>query len=43
MTDIVNFKIPFGIFGDLFAGNLVKNKVKFIFESRYTILEKALS
>jgi len=40
MTDIVNFKLPFGIFGDLFAGNYVKNKVKFIFESRYKILEK---
>jgi ligand-binding SRPBCC domain-containing protein len=40
MTDIVNFKLPFGIFGDLVAGNYVKNKVKFIFESRYKILEK---
>lgn len=40
MTDIVNFKLPFGIFGDLLAGNYVKNKVKFIFESRYKILEK---
>lgn len=43
MTDIVNFKMPFGILGDLFAGKLVKNKVKFIFESRYTILEKFLT
>ena len=40
MTDIVNFKLPFGILGDFFAGNFVKNKVKFIFNSRYTILEK---
>jgi ligand-binding SRPBCC domain-containing protein len=40
MTDIVNFKLPFGILGDLVAGNYVKNKVKFIFESRYEILEK---
>ena len=40
MTDIVNFKLPFGIFGDLIAGNYVRNKVKFIFESRYKILEK---
>lgn len=40
MTDIVNFKMPFGIFGDLFGGALVKNKVRFIFESRFTILEK---
>ncbi|SFI62331.1 Ligand-binding SRPBCC domain-containing protein [Kaistella treverensis] len=42
MTDIVNFKLPFGILGDLLAGNYVKNKVKFIFESRYEILEKTL-
>ena len=40
MTDIVNFKLPFGIFGDIIAGNYVRNKVKFIFESRYKILEK---
>ena len=43
MTDIVNFKMPLGILGDLFAGALVKNKVRFIFESRYTILEKFLT
>lgn len=40
MKDIVNFKMPFGILGDLLAGYFVKNKVKFIFESRQTILEK---
>lgn len=40
MKDIVNFKMPFGILGDLLAGYFVKNKVKFIFESRHTILEK---
>ena len=39
MTDIVNFKLPFGILGDLLAGNYVRNKVKFIFESRFKILE----
>lgn len=43
MKDIVNFKMPFGVLGDLFAGAIVKNKVKFIFESRYTILEKFLT
>ena len=43
MTDIVNFKMPLGFLGDLFAGTLVKNKVRFIFESRYTILEKFLT
>ena len=40
MTDIVNFKLPFGVFGDLLAGFYVKNKVKFIFESRFKILEE---
>ena len=39
MTDIVNFKLPFGILGDLMTGNYVRNKVKFIFESRFKILE----
>ena len=39
MTDIVNFKLPFGILGDLLAGNYVRSKVKFIFESRFKILE----
>ena len=39
MTDIVNFKLPFGVFGDLLAGFYVKNKVQFIFESRFKILE----
>ena len=43
MTDIVNYKMPLGILGDLFAGKLVNNKVKFIFESRYKILEKFLT
>lgn len=42
MTDIVNFKMPLGIFGDLIAGKAVRNKVKFIFESRYRILEKII-
>ena len=42
MTDIVNFKMPFGVFGDLIAGTPVKNKVRFIFESRYRILEKII-
>lgn len=42
MTDIVNFKMPFGIFGELIAGRMVRNKVKFIFESRYRILEKLI-
>ena len=40
MTDIVNFKLPFGVFGDILAGFYVKDKVKFIFESRFKILEE---
>jgi ligand-binding SRPBCC domain-containing protein len=43
MTDIVNFKMPFGILGDLFAGYFVKEKVKSIFEGRFSILEKTFS
>lgn len=38
MTDIVNFKLPLGLLGDIIAGFFVKNKVKFIFESRFRIL-----
>lgn len=40
MIDIVNFKLPIGFLGDVLAGSFVKNKVKFIFESRFEILEK---
>ncbi len=43
MTDIVNFKLPFGFLGDFFAGKLVTNKVKTIFENRFVILEKTFS
>ena len=43
MKDIVNFKLPLGFLGDLLAGKLVTDKVKFIFQSRYTILEKFLT
>lgn len=39
MSDIVNFKLPMGIFGDLLAGFFVKNKVRKIFEGRFKILE----
>jgi len=42
MTDIVNFKLPLGILGDVLAGSMVVNRVKFIFESRYKILEKII-
>lgn len=38
MRDLLNFKMPLGTFGDLIAGKMVVNKVRFIFESRYKIL-----
>lgn len=40
MTDIVNFKLPMGVFGDLIAGRLVTAKVRSIFEGRYRILNE---
>ncbi|OWP75592.1 SRPBCC family protein [Flavobacterium oreochromis] len=40
MTDIVNFKLPMGMLGDLLTGFWVAKKVRFIFESRYLILKK---
>ncbi|SFH88513.1 SRPBCC family protein [Halpernia frigidisoli] len=43
MRDLLNFKMPLGAFGDLVAGKLVLNKVKFIFESRFKILEDYFS
>lgn len=39
MKDLLNFKMPLGAIGDLVAGKMVVNKVKFIFESRFKILE----
>jgi ligand-binding SRPBCC domain-containing protein len=43
ITDIVNYKLPFGLVGDLFGSAIIKNKVQAIFESRYQILEKTFS
>ncbi|WP_375605026.1 hypothetical protein [Flavobacterium davisii] len=40
MTDIVNFKLPMGIVGDLLLGSWVSSKVRFIFESRFNILKE---
>lgn len=40
MTDIVNFKLPLGIVGDLVAGSTVKQKVRSIFEGRFRILKE---
>lgn len=43
MRDLLNFKMPLGALGDLLAGKMVVNKVKFIFESRYNILNDYFS
>lgn len=43
MRDLLNFKMPLGALGDLVAGKLVLNKVKFIFESRFKILDEYFS
>ncbi|MFC6267901.1 SRPBCC family protein [Frigoriflavimonas asaccharolytica] len=40
MTDIVNYKLPLGLLGDLFGGAIVKNKVQSIFQGRFSILDK---
>lgn len=42
MTDIVNYKMPLGIFGQMLAGKLVSDKVTRIFEGRRQILSKLL-
>lgn len=38
MIDIVSFKLPLGLLGDIIAGAAVVKKVRQIFESRYRIL-----
>ncbi|MEN9523110.1 MAG: hypothetical protein RL065_1487 [Bacteroidota bacterium] len=43
MTDIVHYKLPFGWFGNLFHGLLVKPKLNQIFSYRYKVLEAMFS
>lgn len=43
MTDIVDYGLPFWIFGDIAHVVFVKNKLKSIFDYRYKILEKRFS
>jgi ligand-binding SRPBCC domain-containing protein len=43
MKDIVNYKLPLGVIGNLFGGALIKNKVKSIFEGRFHILNKTFA
>ncbi len=40
MTDIVNYKLPFGLLGNLFGGSFVKNKLKEIFDFRFHKMEE---
>ncbi len=40
MTDIIHYKIPFGFIGRLANSLFIKNKVKEIFDHRYSILEE---
>jgi ligand-binding SRPBCC domain-containing protein len=40
MTDIVHYKLPFGWFGDLFHGLLVKPKLDKIFKYRHDTLKE---
>ncbi len=40
MKDIVHYKVPFGILGDIANVLFVKRQLKGIFDYRYTLLEK---
>lgn len=40
MRDIVHYKVPFGILGDIANALFVKRQLKGIFDYRYTLLEK---
>ena len=40
MEDILNYALPLGRLGNLVAGKFVENKVKEIFDHRYTELDK---
>jgi ligand-binding SRPBCC domain-containing protein len=40
MQDIVHYKVPFGILGDIANVLFVKRQLKDIFDFRYTLLEK---
>ena len=40
MRDIVNYELPLGTFGELFAGNIVNKRVKGIFDFRSQVIEK---
>lgn len=43
MKDIVTYKLPLGFLGRLFAGSIIKNKLKEIFSFRYNTLQQRFS
>lgn len=40
ISDEVNYKLPFGILGDIIHALIVKNKLKKIFDYRFNVLEE---
>jgi hypothetical protein len=42
MQDIVHYKVPLGILGDIANTLFVKRQLKDIFDFRYTLLEKKI-
>lgn len=40
MTDIINYKLPFGVFGNMLAGRLIREKLTRIFSYRYSEIKK---
>ncbi|MEM1319930.1 MAG: SRPBCC family protein [Bacteroidota bacterium] len=40
MIDLLHYKLPMGLLGNLLAGWYVKGKVEYIFDYRYEVLEK---
>ena len=40
MIDIVNYKLPFGMLGDMIAGRMIRKKLIKIFTFRYIIFEE---
>ena len=40
MTDIINYKLPFGEIGNALMGNLIKRKIRNIFEYRASVINQ---
>ncbi len=43
MTDIISYKLPFGFLGRLIAGNIIKKKLKSIFDYRFQFCERTFN